>query len=409
MKGNYNVAKSDQGGAVMPGESLFGRLAKYARISWENLSIPDVPSPPFLILFINSTCNMKCEHCFYWQQLNQKDDLSFEEIVALSEDLGRIENLNLSGGEPFLRKEFSAVCRQFIRHNKVKEIYVPTNGYYTERTIAALRDVLLEKSLRLIGIELSLDGMPEFHDNFRKTKNSFKKAIQTYDALAEIQKEDSRLQIHSISTATEGNMSEIKKLTTFLYDRCPRMMHHNLAIIRGDRKNPTLRGPALEDYRRLYEYIRMLWADREENRYGSMVEPMLQWAKLKSAEMEKQFVPCRAGVLSAVIHANGDVGVCEQRPPIGNLRRQPFKEIWKSHVAAQVRRSIRCKECYCTNEIFMWPSIVFQPAQLAKSMIGASVWKKARRLEEGERADYSEAAVILEKEDAEGDAPSIPA
>lgn len=393
----------------MPGKSIFGRLAKYARISWENLSIPEVPSPPFLILFINSTCNMKCEHCFYWQQLNQKDDLSFEEIVALSEDLGRIENLNLSGGEPFLRKEFSAVCRQFIRHNKVKEIYVPTNGYYTERTTAALRDVLLEKSLRLIGIELSLDGMPEFHDNFRKTKNSFKKAMQTYEALAELQKEDSRLQIHSISTATEGNMAEIKKLTTFLYDRCPRMMHHNLAIIRGDRKNPTLRGPALEDYRQLYEYIRMLWADREENRYGSMVEPMLQWAKLKSAEMEEQFVPCRAGVLSAVIHANGDVGVCEQRPPIGNLRRQPFKEIWKSHVAAQVRRSIRCKECYCTNEIFMWPSIVFQPAQLAKSMIGASVWKKARRLEEGERADYSEAAMILEKETAEEDARSIPA
>ena len=67
-----------------------------------------MPSPPFLILFINSLCNMKCEHCFYWQQLNQRDDLTFEEIVALSEELGPIENLNLSGGEPFLRKEFAA-------------------------------------------------------------------------------------------------------------------------------------------------------------------------------------------------------------------------------------------------------------------------------------------------------------
>ncbi len=110
---------------------------------------------------------MKCEHCFYWQQLNQNDDLSFEELVALSEDLGPIENLNLSGGEPFLRKDFGAVCRQFIRHNGVKEIYVPTNGYYTERTIKAVREVLQESSLRLFGVELSLDGMPEFHDEFR--------------------------------------------------------------------------------------------------------------------------------------------------------------------------------------------------------------------------------------------------
>ena len=57
-------------------------------------------------LFINSICNMKCEHCFYWQNLNRRDDLTFDEIVRLSEDLGPVENLNLSGGEPFLRREF---------------------------------------------------------------------------------------------------------------------------------------------------------------------------------------------------------------------------------------------------------------------------------------------------------------
>jgi MoaA/NifB/PqqE/SkfB family radical SAM enzyme len=371
------------------------RLAKHARISWQNLSIPDVPSPPFLILFINSLCNMKCEHCFYWQQLNQRDDLSFDEIVALSEELGRLENLNLSGGEPFLRKEFAPICRQFIRRNDVKEIYVPTNGYYTTRTIDAVRDVLQQGSLRLIGIELSLDGMPAFHDEFRKTKNSFKKAMETYDALAELQKQDSRLQIHAISTATEINMAEIKKLTTFLYDRCPQMTHHNLAIIRGDRKNPTLQGPALEQYRLLYDYMRRLWAAREEHRYGSIVEPMLQWVKLKSAETKRQFVPCRAGVLSAVVHANGDVAVCEQRPPIGNLRQQTFTEIWRSYVARKIRQSIRDKECYCTNEIFMWPSIVFQPAQLAKSMVGAKVWRKVEPLQDNERADHAEASAVL--------------
>ncbi len=372
------------------------RVAKHARIGWQNLSIPDVPSPPFLILFINSLCNMECEHCFYWRSLNQPDDLSFDEIVALSEDLGPIENLNLSGGEPFLRKEFAAVCRQFIRQNGVKEIYVPTNGYFTERTIDALREVLQESSLRLIGIELSLDGMPEFHDEFRKAKNSFKKSMETYDALAELQNEDPRLQIHAISTATHTNMAEIKKLTTFLYDRCPQMMHHNLAIIRGDRKDPTLEGPAIREYRELYQYIRRLWADREARRYGSIVEPMLQWVKLKSAETEQQFVPCRAGVLSAVVYANGDVGVCEQRPPIGNLRQNTFMEIWRSHSTRGIRQSIRNKECYCTNEIFMWPSIVFQPLQLIKSMVGAKVWQKVTTLPDAERVDYADAASVLE-------------
>jgi MoaA/NifB/PqqE/SkfB family radical SAM enzyme len=335
---------------------------------------------------------MKCEHCFYWRQLNQPNDLTFEEIVSLSEDLGPIENLNLSGGEPFLRKEFAAICRQFIRKNGAKEIYVPTNGYFADRTTKAIRGVLEEPGLALFGVELSLDGMPAFHDEFRKSRNSFHKAMDTYDALVELQKEDPRLQIHAISTATEHNMAEIRKLTTFLYDRCPRMTHHNLAIIRGDRKNPTLRGPALAEYRELYTYIRRLWSDREATRYGSVVEPMLQWAKLKSVEKERQFVPCRAGVLSAVVHANGDVGVCEQRPPIGNLRQKSFMEIWRSHHASAIRRSIRQKECYCTNEIFMWPSIIFQPLSLAKSMLGAKVWERATPLDPNERADYSEAA-----------------
>ena len=221
--------------------------------------------------------------------------------------------------------------------------------------------------------------------------------METYDALAELQKEDPRLQIHCISTATDQNMVQIKLLTTFLYDRCPQMMHHNLAIIRGDRKNPTLQGPALEEYKRLYDYIRRLWADREKNRYGSIVEPLLQWAKLKSAELEQQFVPCRAGVLSAVVYANGDVGVCEQRPPLGNLRQQSFMEIWRSHVARQVRRSIDCKECHCTNEIFLWPSIVFQPTQLAKSLFGAKVWEPVRPLNADERVDYTESAAPLSR------------
>ena len=375
--------------------SVGERITKHARLNWQNLALRDVPSPPFLILFINSICNMKCEHCFYWQQLNQKSDLTFEEIVALSNELGPIENLNLSGGEPFLRKEFGAICRQFIRQNGVKEIYVPTNGYFTDKTIAALREVLEDRTLKMFGVELSLDGMPAFHDEFRKAKHSFKKAMETYDALVELQKEDPRLQIHAISTATESNMGEIRMLTTFLYDRCPQMMHHNLAIIRGDRKNPTLKGPALEEYKALYEYVRRLWSQREKRRYGSIVEPMLQYAKVQAAEQQRQYVPCRAGVLSAVIHANGDVGLCEQRPPIGNLRQNPFMTIWRSHMAGQVRDSIRKKECYCTNEIFMWPSIIFQPAQLAKTMVGARVWESVTPLAPGERANYTEAAAPL--------------
>jgi MoaA/NifB/PqqE/SkfB family radical SAM enzyme len=211
--------------------------------------------------------------------------------------------------------------------------------------------------------------------------------MRTYDALVEVQREDPRLRIHSISTATDVNMDEIQRLTTYLFDRCPSMDHHNLAIIRGDRKNRSLQGPNLKRYQELYTYIRRLWEPRETGRYGSIVEPMLQWAKVQTVQRQTQVIPCLAGKLSAVVYANGDVSVCEIHKPLGNLRQQSFWEIWNSADAQKLRQSIAHKECYCTTEVFMWPSIVFQPTRLAQAMLGAKVWQKPESLRPQEKVN----------------------
>jgi MoaA/NifB/PqqE/SkfB family radical SAM enzyme len=374
------------------------RIVRHARITLRNYA--PVTTPPFLILFINSICNQKCEHCFYWKNLNRRDDLTKDEIFALSRSLGRIETLNLSGGEPFLRPEFGEICRQFIQHNKVRQIYVPTNGYFTDRTVLQITETLKEKDLDLFVAEISLDGVGEFHNRFRGSPGAFDKAMQTYDALAKLQEKEPRLRIHSISTATHVNMDEIRRLTTFLYERCPKMDHHNLAMIRGDRKNPSLQGPNLEQYRQLYEYVRRLWAPREEGRYGAVVEPMLQWAKSRTATSQAQVVPCRAGVLNAVVYSNGDVSVCENHEPLGNLREKTFREIWSSEAANALRKSIAAKACYCTNEVFLWPSMTFQPVQLVRAITGARVWRGVEPLsaDESVRVPVDEQALAGDSE-----------
>jgi MoaA/NifB/PqqE/SkfB family radical SAM enzyme len=361
--------------------TVWERINRHSRITMRNFAGDEDPgTPPFLILFINSICNQTCEHCFYWRNLNRRDDLTLAEIEGLSRSLGRVENLNLSGGEPFLRKEFAEVCHLFIRNNGTRQIYVPTNGSFADRTIQALEKVLEEPLLDLFVCELSLDGMPEFHNTFRGMKDAFERSMKTYDELAKLQQRDPRLRIHSISTVTSGNIEQIRQLTSYLYERCPQMDHHNLALIRGDRKNPSLTGPALEQYGQLYAYMRRLWAPREEGRYGAIVEPMLQWAKMRTAEQQRQVVPCRAGILSGVVYANGDVSLCETHAPIGNLRQKSFPEIWKSAEAKEVRRAIAARECYCTNEIFLWSSINYQPAQLVKILVASKAWEKAKPL-----------------------------
>jgi hypothetical protein len=116
---------------------------------------------------------------------------------------------------------------------------------------------------------------------------------------------------------------------------------------------------------------------------------MLQWAKSRTAATQSQVVPCRAGVLNAVVYSNGDVSVCENHPPLGNLRDKPFWEIWKSAEAAALRKSIAAKDCYCTNEVFLWPSITYQPNQLVRAMVGAKVWQGIQPLPASEKVHAS--------------------
>ncbi len=367
--------------------NVLDRITRHARLTVASYVEPK--SPPFLILFVNSTCNQKCEHCFFWRSLNQRDDLTRDELFALSEDLGAVENLNLSGGEPFMRRDLGDICRKFIRTNGVKQIYVPTNAYWTKKMVAQISETLKEPGLELFVAEFSLDGLGATHDRFRGSPGSFRKAMESYEALAELQRSDPRVRIHANSVVTEANVEEVKRLTTFLFDRCPQMDHQNLALIRGDRKNPSLRVPDLEQYRELYDYVRRLWAPREQERYGSLVEPMLQWAKARTVERKMQFVPCRAGALTGVVYANGDVSACELHEPLGNLRQAPFTEIWSSEAARRLRASIACKEGWCTTEVFMWPSINFQPLHLARALLGATPWRKVEPLDPGEKVSYS--------------------
>ena len=364
---------------------LVDRIGRHCRLSYRSMRPLQPQTPPFMVVFINSICNLTCEHCFYWRNLNQRDDLTFDEFEKLSGELGEFENLNLSGGEPFIRPEFAEICSLFVQNNGVKMIYVPTNGYFTDRTEKQLRKLLTHKTLQLFVLEFSLDGMPEYHNRFRGNAKSFDKLLDTYEMAIAMQKEDSRVRVHANIVATNENMEELYRLSDYLHQRCPDMEHLNLAVIRGDRKNPALKGPALEQYKKLYEYIKTTWRDREKGRFGSIVEPLLQWTKCKTMETQSQYVPCTAGNMTGVVYANGDVSFCEIHEPIGNLRNKSFFDIWYSEKADRLRRSIGARECHCTTEVFMWPSIVYQPVPLTRAMIGARKWILGSHSDEDQR------------------------
>ena len=46
-----------------------------------------------VIFFVTSACNAKCRTCFYWEELNQRGDLTWNEIESLSRTMPRFTDL----------------------------------------------------------------------------------------------------------------------------------------------------------------------------------------------------------------------------------------------------------------------------------------------------------------------------
>ena len=74
-------------------------------------------------------------------------------------------------------------------------------------------------------------------------------------------------------------------------------------------------------------------------------------------------------IAAAAVEAFGTVDILVNNA--GNLRDKSFFELWDSKEAVTLREQIASKQCYCTTEVFMWPSIVFQPVQLTRAFVGA--------------------------------------
>ena len=149
------------------------------------------------------------------------------------------------------------------------------------------------------------------------------------------------------------------------------MDRHGVACIEGDRKNPRLEAPSREALHELAMFIRRLWAQHDAERFGAIVDPLVQWTAAKTAKEQRQVVGCLAGKLSAVVYSNGDVSMCESHQPLGNLREASFTELWASPRARELREAIAEKQCWCTKEVPMWPSVVFQPPALLRALAGA--------------------------------------
>lgn len=307
-----------------------------------------------LNLFVTSLCNSRCENCFYKSSLNKRDDLSLSQIENLSKSLGKVNVLNVSGGEPFLRKEIAEIYNLFIKNNNLKSLSIPTNGLLPDKIAWQTRKIMEISGGRKVVICLSLDGTEKVHDAVRGISGNFKKVSKTYKLLYLLKKEYPNLSIRVGTTVYRENYHDLFKLFIQIPNRFPKIDAVTLSIGRGASFGQKLLIPSPKDLKKLFIHKQK---SIDSPFWRKLVERMVFVASLERLEKNRQTVPCLAGQKEAVIYANGSVGLCEMLPSLGNIREKSFKDIWESKEARKLGAKIKKGECFCTHEGFLFHSI----------------------------------------------------
>ena len=328
-------------------------------------------TPRELTLFVTSQCNAKCGHCFYWQGLNQPTDLSLDEIRALSRTLGKLDKLLITGGEPFLRRELPEIIHHFFKHNDLNFVSIPTNGLLPRLIANQTRRILQGADGRTVNVSISLDGFGVVHDNLRGVPGNFEKAVGTYRELRELQRSYTNLSLRVNSVVMNATADGIDDLIEELPRLMPEINTPALTLLRGSPLDKSLLLPDIDRLKELHRHKSARTPGKQP-----FLWRLADWAtytlSLEILKKDTQVVPCEAGRVLGVVEADGTVKHCELLPPIGNLRQQTFNEIWNSADAQRARQKIVNKECRCTHECNLFPSILAHPVRAGIALARAS-------------------------------------
>ncbi len=353
-----------------------------------------------VFLFVTSTCNSLCRTCFYWDELNQGRDLTFDQLGKISRTAPPFHKLWISGGEPFLRKELAEIIELFYRNNGVRHVNLPTNGLLPQK-VQDVIDRVLERCPELtVDLNFSLDGLANTHDVIRGVPNNFQKTVATIEMASERWRGLRRLRRNVVSCVTAENYRELVELGLKLA-RESDIDGHYCEIIRGNPMDPALKRIPKPELARLHRQLMHLHERHAESLFAHLEWPARSLARafylghLKfHFELHEQNhysnkpwpMPCTAGQTTVVIDHDGSFRSCELRSKLGRLQDFDFDLSAALHSAEMQREiaDIPKAQCWCTHSCWIHTSARFSPKVLLFHVPWAYFKHRWQRLPETE-------------------------
>lgn len=351
----------------------------FARACTSLLNLYRIRREPFsLVHFVTARCNARCGHCFidFSEPSSGHNELTLDEMDLLTRSLGNcLYNVNITGGEPFIREDLFEIIALYARNTPVRSIVITTNGWF----VGAIKS-FLERYAQLdtpchVRFSISIDNHEQMHDAHRKLAGSYERALESYRLLNGCS--DKRISVDIAVTVMPANMAVVADL--FHHLRRAGVKEFSPILLREEGVLKHI--PCKKDLLRAYGDLTSLVEantppGRDRNIANRMADAVrraksriVQKAICTSCCSPRFFTPCRAGSLFGVIHADGSVSPCELLGPsgiLGNLRRcaMDFGQIWKSDTATQARSRIIEKGCSCTFECAWTVNVLSNPAYL---------------------------------------------
>lgn len=357
----------------MKSARLAARLPGIARSIARNRSgSPD--RPRFLTYIVTFRCNARCVMCDSWRIPGQQE-LDLDEIGRVFDQLPRLDAVRLSGGEPFLRPDFTAIADLAVRKLRPLFLHVTSNGFSTDR----IRRFVEERD-RSVPLEmlLSIDGFDKKHDNVRGRSTAWKRVRATIDAIAPLRSShEVRIAVNQVILDEEGLehyrllRDEFAELQIPVQ---PVLAYDESATYSVEREREDIEfagsghdhpfGPLSEAW--IHRFLDEVEGDLRELPISNRAAKRFYTRSVRDRLDGKaaRFRRCVALSSHLRLLPNGDVPTCQfNGKVVGNLRAQPFQDVWNSANAEEQRRWVRgCPGCLAECEIV--PNAIYTGAIL---------------------------------------------
>lgn len=306
-----------------------------------------------LSLEVTRRCLARCLMCNIWRMQDERPELAAADWLQLlaSPALSQLKELDITGGEPFLRDDLDRLLlgvgrlKAERRLPQLRSIAITTNGFLTQRLLAVIGEVIapLERAGISLVFACGLDAVGAVHDRIRGVPGGWQKLHASIEGLTALRRAHPSLVLGIKNTVSRHNIDELEGVCRYAEARglftiiSPYILTANRYANLGADDQLALTAVETETLKQFYASPRFGWSyyRRELLRF------------LDTGRMEK---PCSAGFNYFFIRSAGELFACPIiAAPLGNITQTPFSELIQAPAAARFRQGIgafaECARC----------------------------------------------------------------